>query len=348
MEQYFKEFYISRIITGSFRCKINEKYYIIKQPDRNIRHIAQQIFIDALKDAELDNLYNNKELHDFLLDNELWSDKKEQNLKQIQEDLDELKVQLYQSAFKSEERKKIRKMINVAKIEITSLYQQKTAYDHLSCEGFASTMKMRYLVGKSLMHENNTPVWEEDDFWKNTDPILEEATSVYIENKISDKDFRELARTDPWRSIWSSRKSEGSLFGVPAVDLTEEQKNLIIWSSLYDNIHEHPNCPSDEVINDDDMIDGWLILQRRERQKNKAKVDIEDFVSNDRIKNSGEIFVIAQTQEDAKRVDSLNDDTARAIKKQRIELIKQKGTVNEVDMPDTKMQIQMQANRGGK
>ena len=348
MDQYIKEFYISRIITGSFRCKINDEYYIVKQPDRNIRHIAQQIYIDAIKDAELDNLYNNQELYNFLLENDLWSEQKENDLKQIQEDTDELKVKLYQAVFKSEERKIIRKMLEAARNKIISLYREKTAYDHLSCDGFASTMKMRYLVGKSLMHENGESVWKDEDFWKNTDPLLEDATSTYVENRISDKEFRELARTDPWRSIWSCRKTESSLFGVPAVDLTEEQRSIIVWSSLYDNVFEHTNSPSDEVIYDDDMLDGWLILQRRERNKNKAKVDVEDFVSNDKIKNSGEIFIIAQTKDDAKKVDSLNDESARAIKKQRLNYIKEKGTVNELDMPDTKMDMQMQVNRGGK
>lgn len=348
MDQSLKELYVSRIVNGVFRCKINDHFYIIKQPDRRIRHIAQQIYFDAIKEAELDGLYNEDELNQFLIDNQLWSDQKEKDLKQIHSDIDELKVKLFQSIYKSEERKMLRKMLSIAKENLVSLYQQKNAYNHLSCDGFASTLKMRYLVGKSLKYEDDTNVWSNDDFWKNTDPILEEATSIYIDNKISEKHFREIARTDPWRSIWSCRKVENALFGVPSVDLTDEQKNIVIWSNLYDNIYEHPNCPSEEVIHDDDMIDGWLILQRRERNKKQAKVEVEDFISNDKIKNSGEVFIIAQSKEDINRVDSLNDDQAKNIKKQRFKYINEKGHVDESQMPDTKFELQMQANRGGK
>jgi hypothetical protein len=348
MDQSLKELYVSRIINGVFRCKINEIFYIIKQPDRRVRHIAQQIYFDAIKDAELEGMYNDDELDKFLIENNLWSDQKEKDFKQIQLDIEELKVKLFQSIYKSEEKKVLRKMIFIAKENLLSLYQQKNAYNHLSCDGFASTMKMRYLVGKSLKYEDDTDVWKNDDFWKNTDPILEEATSIYIDNKISEKDFREIARTDPWRTIWSCRKSEGSLFGVPSVDLTDEQRSIIIWSSLYDNIYEHPNSPSEEIIQDDDMIDGWLILQRRERNKKQAKVEVEDFISNDKIKNSGEVFIIAQSKEDINRVDSLNDDQSKIIKKQRLKYLNEKGHIDESQMPDTKLELQMQANRGGK
>ena len=345
MDQATKELYVSRIINGVFRCKVNDHFYIIKQPDRNVRHIAQQIYLDTIKEAQLDGMYTDEELEEFLIQNDLWSDQKEKDFKQIQLDIDELKVKLFKSTYKSEERKVIKKMLVVAKRTLSDLYQQKNAYNHLSCDGFASTMKMRYLTGKSLLHENGKSIWDSDEFWKNTDPLLEDATSIFIENKITDHEFREIARTDPWRSIWSCRKTEGNLFGVPAVDLTDEQRSVIIWSSLYDNVYDHPNCPSEEAIADDDMLDGWLIIQKKEREKKHAKVEVEDFISNDKIRNSGEVFIIAQSKEDAKKIDSLNDDQAKNIKKQRLKYINEKGHVDESEMPDTKLDIQMQANR---
>lgn len=348
MDQATKELYVSRIINGIFRCNINDHFYIIKQPDRNIRHIAQQIYVDTIREAELEGMYNDEELENFLIENGMWSEQKEADLKQIQEDMDELKVKLFKSTYKSEERNMIRKMLEVAKSTFFSLYQQKNAYNHLSCDGFASTMKIRYLVGKSLMHENGNAVWKDEEFWKNTDPLLEDAISSFVENKISDKEFREIARTDPWRSTWTCRKTEGSLFGVPAVDLTDEQKNIIVWSSLYDNIYDHPNAPLEEVVKDDDMIDGWLIIQRREREEKQGKVQVENYISNDKIRNSGEVFIIAQTKEDAKKIDSLNDDQSKIVKKQRLKYLNEKGHVDESQMPDTKLGLQMQANRGAK
>ena len=154
-----------------------------------------------------------------------------------------------------------------------------------------------------------------------------------------------MARTEPWRSTWSCKKCEREVFGVPTVDLTEDQKSLVIWSTMYDNIYEHPSCPQQEIVDDDDLIDGWMIVQRKERQKSQTKLQVEDLISNDKIKNSGEVFVIGQSKSDRERIDSLNDDNAKNIKRQRLKMIQQKGFLNEADMPDTKLDLQMQSNK---
>ena len=88
---------------------------------------------------------------------------------------------------------------------------------------------------------------------------------------LGESEIRELARSEPWKSIWSSSKNEGVLFGKRAIELSEEQKHLIMWSTMYDSIGESPDSPSDKIIADDDMLDGWLILQRREREHNKKE-----------------------------------------------------------------------------
>lgn len=348
MEQHQKELYVSRIITGFFRCNINNSVYILKQPDRQVRHIAQEIYSESYQDAELEGLYNKEELEFFLYENNVWDDKKEVAILQLPKDIDELKVKLYQSTFKSEEKKLIRKMLKIAKIKFSELSYEKGAYNHLSCEGIASMNKMRYLVGKGLFFEDGGHVWENEDFWKQTDPLLEDATSLFVENRISDSLFREIARTDPWRTIWSCRKSENRLFDVAAVDLTDEQKNIIVWSSMYDSIYEHPECPSDEGIEDDDCLDGWLIIQRRKRDKNKVSQGVDGLIKNEKIRNSKEIYLIAQSQEDAKKINSLNDINARMTKKERLKELNKHGTISEENMPDSMREIANQMNTGGK
>lgn len=340
-----KELYISRIVAGFFRYKTDGNTYLIKQPSRSIRNIAQEVYMEALRDAELDGLYTDEELLNFLYQNEIWDNVKESNLDQLQEDIEEYKVRIYQAIFRSEERNSYKQLLSIAREKLKELQTVRCSYNHLSCSGTASMMKMRYLVGKSLYYEDNTPVWENDDFWKNTDPLLEEITNMYVDSRLTETEYREIARTEPWRSTWSCRKCERDLFGIPAVDLTEEQKNLVIWSSVYDSIYEHPNCPDSEAINDDDIIDGWMIVQRKERDKHKTKVQVDDLISNPKIKNSGEVFVVAETKRDRQRIDSLNDEASKSIKRRRLEELRKKGTINEVDMPDTKMDLQMQANR---
>ena len=36
---------------------------------------------------------------------------------------------------------------------------------------------------------------------------------------------------------------------------------------VYDNVHESMDAPTDRVIEDDDMLDGWFKVQSRKRKR---------------------------------------------------------------------------------
>src|SRR5690606_30951918 len=144
---------------------------------------------------------------------------------------------------------------------------------------------------------------------------------------LSDTECRELARNEPWRSLWFLNDSKAyHIFNDNGRELTIDQKNILIWSKMYDNIQESPDCPSDDVVDDDDMLDGWFILQKRKREKDRAEAELESSTKSQKIKNASEVFVMT-SQKDADRVERMNDTTASMIKKQRLETIKKQGTV---------------------
>ena len=115
---------------------------------------------------------------------------------------------------------------------------------------------------------------------------------------------------------------------------------------MYDNAYQSMECPPDEVIEDDDMFDGWLLTQKREREKGKntQHVDKMKGISD----KAQEVFVFAHTREDADKVYDLNDEHSRAKLQQREKFIEQHGQVQAADLPDTKMELRMQAMREAK
>ena len=103
------------------------------------------------------------------------------------------------------------------------------------------------------------------------DSFLDLILSKINEHRIDESEYRDLARNEPWRSYWNIAKS--SVFGIPVIDFSEEQKTLCVWSKVYDNVYESSECPPENCINDDDYLDSWFIIQRRKRkQVNKNKV----------------------------------------------------------------------------
>jgi len=113
---------------------------------------------------------------------------------------------------------------------------------------------------------------------------------------------------------------------------------------MYDNIYQHPKSPAEEIIADDDMLDGWVIVQRREREGDVNRAAGEA-VGNEKIRGSEEVYVPADTADDAKKVLSMNDGFAKATIKQRFALLRKRGEVAELEMPDTAMRLRMETTR---
>jgi hypothetical protein len=160
-------------------------------------------------------------------------------------------------------------------------------------------------------------------------------------NLISIEDYKNVARSEQWKAVWNSNKN--NLFNKSAYDLSDEQKTLISISNMYDRIYEHPECPGDDVINDDDILDGWMIYQRNKADKIK-KQNIAQEIAN-KHKNAKEIFIVAD-KEDVNDIFDLNSSVSSSIIKQRRGLIRNsKEGVDEVNLPDVQMELLQKINK---
>lgn len=342
MDQVAREMLVCRICSGCLRLRVGDVVYHLRRPDRMAMYAAQEVCADQLYEAKVAGLYSDGELAEYLYDSGLWDGEREKLMAQLPKEIEEFKLKLYQASFRSSERKVIRKALQVAREKLAELESERHAYDHLSCSGAAALARSRYVLGASLYAADGRPVYGAAAYWEESSNLLERVMAALAEARVGEPEYRELARTEPWRSLWNCRKAEGSLFGTAAVDYTDEQRALVNYTLLYDSAFEHPDCPGDEIINDDDMMDGWLIFQRREREKRQTQRDGDELVANEKVRSSQEVYLVADTVEDARKVVDLNDDHAKSIQRQRFQYLKEKGEVNEVDMPDTKQRLRME------
>ena len=111
---------------------------------------------------------------------------------------------------------------------------------------------------------------------------------------------------------------------------------------MYDSVHESPESPHEKIIEDDDCLDGWFIVQRREHEKNKKQREVDDLITNPKIANSQEIFVVTPDQESANQLYELNDPVSRGVVKSRQQHIQEAGEVKFTDFADVKQDIAMQ------
>lgn len=341
------EHLVNKIISGMTRCRIRDvsfQYFnlLIKSPSRYHKYVANELYNEIYDDCINNDMFTDDELKTFMEEQGFWNIEKEKKMTSLQKDIEELKLRMFESSFNSNTLAVAKRVLKTAKADIQLLHEQKNSYNHLSASGFAEIEKNKFLIGMSLYSINGELFMDEEIYWSSPAFILEQALTIHRKNRIAETQFRYLARNEPWRSYWISRKTEGKLLGVAPVDLTDDQRSLIIWSTIYDNVQEHPEQPPQYVIEDDDVLDGWFIFQRRKREKENNKNAADQMIGNEKIRNSGEIFIPANSQTDLERVASLNDMQSDIAKRQRMNYVAKHKEVSEAQMPDTRQELNKQ------
>jgi hypothetical protein len=91
------------------------------------------------------------------------------------------------------------------------------------------------------------------------------------------------------------------------------------------------------VIDDDDALDGWMILQKRKNEQDKKKAQFD--TANPKLKDSGEVFVMSGSKEDASSILSMNSMEAKSAMKEKFNYISEKKTVEDGELPDVRRDV---------
>ena len=338
MDEGRRNFLTYQIVSGIKFITINGIRYKLVAPSKELKLLAEHVYQDTMQALRFDNLITTEKSKMFLLRLGIWGPNDDESLKTLEKHLDDKKVSLYRALYDTDRQTRIRRTIKGAKRSVNKAYGRKHSLDYMTLDYHAFLTKRKFLVGMCLRDSHDKSVYNEHDFEHSNSAVLEKVAKKLDEDVINIEEYRELARSDPWRSIWSIGKE--TCMGVPVIDWTDDQKMLVTFAKMYNNAYQSMECPSDDVFEDDDMFDGWMIDQRRTREKEQKQKELD---TTKNIPDSAqEVFVFAPTREDADNVYDLNDATGRMKIKQRTEMIEQLGSVEAKDLPDTQMELRNQ------
>ena len=296
---------IYRIITGHYYISVDNTDYRVVSPNIQIKQKAHYIYNNILNSNKFDTKYwlKKKQADRILETNGIWNSTKEESLKVLNNRLDDMKIELYLKYDDPTMRKKIKASLSTGRIKINELETKKTSMDTLTLEYYANSAKNEYIVLNTVYKDEELVFKGKDDTSINTD-FLDSIITEVNRNGLSMEDLRIVARSDLWKSYWDAAK--GNIFAPPAYAWNDEQRLLVNLSKMYDSVHEHPEAPDDKVIADDDALDGWMLATRRKAEKERKKTKLMDSIGG-KYKNAGEIFIVTQSQEEAKGIYGLND-----------------------------------------
>jgi predicted Fe-Mo cluster-binding NifX family protein len=327
MQFHERELLVNRILSG-------KQYYrglTIVSPSIDIQYQASIVYSQSLEDSH--DLMSREECESLSIYKGFLSEKEFDSVESLSKDVENFQVELYLNRSKSNEKEKIASYIKKARNEQIRVLNLAGKYDQYSSEGYASFCKINFLLRKTT-YLNKKP-------YRFKSIRIEELVRHYTNNILLPNTIRKLARTNPWINRWSAFKSNGIIF-PEGYNITEPQQLLLMWSSFYDSVNESPDKPEQFVIDNDDMLDGWLVLQRdKENKENKS----EPVTRNSKIAKAQEVYIVANNIDEVKNIENMNSPSSRNVRKQRFQKVMKEGTVNHMDMPDVKNEYIQQATR---
>lgn len=329
---------MARVISGVARVKLGGSVYFLARPTLMQLYEAEEVYAEELESCE--GMFDQNSLKEWMRSQNLWSGEDDVRVKNLPLEIEDAKVGIFDSAFRSNERAKYRQLLARLNDEYGSLLARLHRHDSTTASGAADMARVRFLTACCLRYNNGTEVFPSGRYLNAEVGLLDEAISELTRTRPSEKSLRDLSHNEPWRSVWCCRKSGDSLFGTPAAEYTQEQRSLVAYSSLYDSVFDHSDCPADEVIDDDDCLDGWLIKQRRNKGGGGPQVNVKG--------DAQEVYLPVDSAEDAKRVMQLNSPEARATIRRRAEEVRKKGSVGLADMPDVKEKFRREAAKAAR
>ena len=333
------EFILLRILKGRLPFRRGDLSLYIQEPDQDLMYASMEVYEKVYDEAYANEVMIKEELEEFLAVNEFWSPFDDSELDKIKKENEELKLQAFKNFFRKRELNGIKYLLRQNEKKYSRIASKKYQFDHLTCDGVASYARWNWIIEQSTYYSNG------DRYdWKTYD--VSSLMSYYESSAIPTKNFRAVARSDEWRPVWNLGKKTGDVFGKPAYLLTRDQLLLCSFSTMYDNVYENPEAPDEKIIDDDDCLDGWFIDQKRKNEKIKKEQQANSMISNSKIANASEVFVMASSPEEADSVHSLNSYQSEMTRKNRLNTIKDKGVINnDLQFADVRQELTIQQNQ---
>lgn len=328
---------LSRIISGFLIFRYKDQLLYLIYPSLSIKYEAELYYEDLYDKYKFSDWITEADIIHILKDNKLWSDMNERELNSLQKQIDQTKIELFKSFYISKKQNALRGRLDYLNNRYAKFYNIRHSLDHLTVEGFCEKYKNEQLLINSIYKKNNN---EFIKFFESLNPDTSTLDNISYEigqHSIDIPEFRRIARSDLWRTYWSSNKN--FLFEKAAAEWTDEQRTLVVFSKMYDSAHESSEPPPDPVFDDDDMFDGWVLLQNENAKKERSK-KTEDKALGSKMSNAQELFLMANSREDISEIHNMNNSAGKAIINERNRSIMKHKDIDASKLPDAKREIE--------
>ena len=336
------EYLVHRILSGKHIFSYQDDTYELRKPSLKLK--LESDFMH--QQAYADNLYSDfillEDIPSLAIEIGLIGLNYKSVLTSLEKTLENDKVNYFQNFLDPQKKKRNKTKLDNTKKQLSKQLNYLHYLDYLSLEHFCDKIKNEFIIINTLYYYNTSQkVFDYD----NIDYYFFNQLMGEIANDMIDiETYKCIARNAYWKNFWSNNKHK--LLDEPVNEWSDEQKTIFNISTMYDRVYEHPDCPVEDIINDDDALDGWMIHQKRENLKEKQTKGVDNMLP-EKIRNSSEIFMMAQDKEQIENIRGFNSQESLAKFNSKINYIQSsKKPVQEAQLPDVQQAIMQQLNKG--
>lgn len=326
------------LISGVIFFRCNKKIYKVHSPSSEMRALANFLASEASEELNFSQLLTSKQLAELYNQKGIWTYEEDEKLKASQDGIEELQIAVYKNFFNTKARDAVRRRLRGIRKVISAALMQKNILFNSSLESYYGFIKDRFLAAIALYDIQNNRIYEPDNIFKENSFMLDQAHNAWLSQYDLMSDVRGLALKGPWRHYWDTCKSI-DIFGAPKSDLNIFQKNVVLFSKMYDNARESMNSPPDEVFDDHDAFDGWMASQRKESEKKKSQRNADELT-----KQKGDEVFMVTSKEDKDKVFDLNSYNEKMAMKKKLDEVRAAGgdEIKEGELSDVKMKLRQE------
>lgn len=338
------DYLINRILSGILLVYHQDKEYELRPASPTIKYKACLLYDNVLNDEKYNTWIREINMEKIMIQLGLWHEDNSKAMTKLENNIEDDKLKLYESLKRPDVFKATRKALDSHRKQLNRLSGIKNEFRNNTLEGYAEAIKSEFIICNTLYCDNKR-IFDDNSIKSNNKIAYDFFNSLVqkiYQNTISNSDIRELSRSSLWRTFWNSNKE--NIFPGAVSEWTDDQRSLVNYSRMYDNVYENPDCPDDKVIEDDDILDGWFIFQKKKRDREKKQANSKSFNSrNSKLDSAQEVFLMVNPEQSAEEIMELNDASGRARLKQKLAFLdKAKGGVKDSELPDVKMDIMNQ------
>jgi len=338
------DYLLNQILSGILIFYYKDQEYVLHPPSYVIKYKSGILYNKIINDEKYSDWIRESDMTRVMVRLGLWDKEADKTITTLEKKIESNKLKLYESLKKPDIFKITRKTLNSSRNRLNHLLGIKNNFKNNTLEGFAESAKSEYIICNTL-HQDGKKIFAAEritDEHRQEYSLFNSLVHQVYKRSIPVDDVRALARSSIWKTYWSANKEH--VLSGPVCDWTDDQRSLVNYSRMYDNVAEHPDCPPDSVIEDDDVLDGWFIYQRKKREREKKQSEFDNKRSNKKMDGAQEVFLMVNENQSAEEIMDLNDPISKARFQNKMNFLKQNRgkEIEESKLPDVQMDLMNQ------